>query len=183
MKKNILLVGMPGTGKSTLGKLLSEKKGLQFVDVDAMIDASANMPPQEILDSLGDEGFCKLEASALDSIQGDGLVIATGGSAIYQKPAIAKLKLTSLVIHLRAASNTLLERIKDFDQRAVVRAKNLSFAELYAERMPLYQAVTDIDFDTDQPGLTVDTAVQQLIALIDASADFSWMAHSKIDNA
>lgn len=178
MKTNILLIGMPGTGKSTLGKLLAEKKALQFVDVDAMIDANAGLPTQEILDSLGDDGYGKLEANALDSIQGDGLVIATGGSAIYQKPAILRLKLTSLVIHLHAKADTLLLRIKDYDQRAIVRAKTLNFTDLYAERMPLYVAATDIDFDTDQAGMSVEAAVKQLIALVDESLEFSWKANA-----
>ena len=175
MKTNILLIGMPGTGKSTLGKLLAEKKALQFVDVDAMIDANAGLPTQEILDSFGDEGYGELEASALDSIQGSGLVIATGGSAIYQQKAISKLKLNALTIHLRAKASTLLERIKDFDQRAIVRAKELSFTELYAERMPLYEASADINLDTDRDNLSAEIAIKELIRALDDTPEFSWM--------
>ncbi len=175
MKTNILLIGMPGTGKSTLGKLLAEKKALQFVDVDAMIDANAGLSAQEILDSFGDEGYSELEASALDSIQGSGLVIATGGSAIYQQEAISKLKLNALTIHLRAKASILLERIKDFDQRAIVRAKELSFAELYAERMPLYEASADINLDTDRDDLSAEITIKELIRALDDTPEFSWM--------
>ena len=174
MKTNILLVGMPATGKSTLGKLLAEQKAMQLVDVDAMIDASAGLPTQKILDSIGDEGYGKLEFEALDAIQGNNLVIATGGSAIYQKTVISKLKLTAVVIHLRAKSDILLERIKDYDQRAIVRAKKLSFADLYAERMPLYEAAADINFDTDRQGLSAEMAINELIVILDKLPDFSW---------
>ena len=69
-------------------------------------------------------------------------------------------------------------RIKDYDQRAIVRAKTLNFTDLYAERMPLYIAATDIDFDTDQAGMNVEAAVKQLIALVDESLEFSWKANA-----
>ena len=177
MKTNILLIGMPATGKSTLGQLLAEKKGLSFVDVDAIIDGSMGLSGQEILDSFGDDGYGKLEAEALDSIQGNGLVISTGGSAIYQKGAISRLKETALVVHLRANVSSLLARIKDFDQRAIVRAKSLSFADLYAERMPLYEAAADIHFDTDCDGLNAETAVKILICMLDEAPEFSWQAN------
>lgn len=178
MKTNILFIGMPGTGKSTLGKLLAEYTSLQFVDVDALIDASVDMPAQKILDTLGDDGYGKLEETALNNVQGDGLVIATGGSAIYQQAAILRLKKRALIIHLQAQADNLLERINDFEQRAIVRAKQLSFVDLYAERMPLYSAVADIEFYTDQEELSVEKNVEKLITLLDQWPNFHWI-HAK----
>lgn len=186
IKQNFLLIGMPGTGKSTLGKLLADKLNKQFIDTDALISKQLNMPTQRALDTMGNRAFGDAEEHALMSVADinssdingldvngtdvNGLVIATGGSAIYQLDAINHLKESATVIHLIANKETLLDRIDNFSSRAIVIDEGMSFADLYAERMPLYQAVADIEFQTDtkiqSAGNVLSELLNQLLVMI-----------------
>ncbi len=172
-KKNILLVGMPGTGKSTLGALLAESLNKNLIDTDILIREICGIPTQQALDELGNDAYGKYECQALEGIVEDDLVIATGGSAIYQKSAVMYLKKNAIVVHLRASFETLSERIKDFSTRAIVIKEGMTFADLYAERMPLYQAVADIELITDEENDSPHESTQKALTLIRQHADFA----------
>lgn len=165
-KSNIILVGMPGTGKSTLGALMAKSLRKTFVDTDTLIENIAGRPIQKSLDELGNEAYGKLEHQALMDIDQNNLVIATGGSAIYQVQAMRYLKQNATVIHLSASFETLNQRIKNFNSRAIVMNKGMSFADLYAQRMPLYQELADIEFVTDQANESPQDSMKRVISAL-----------------
>ena len=154
---------MPGTGKSTLGKLLSKALSQHFIDTDDLISDRLKMPMQLALDTLGFDAFSSVEQRILLSINEMKAVIATGGSAIYQKEAILQLKKTAIVIHLSASYETLTQRIENFSSRAIAMSKDMSFQDLYDERMPLYEAVADIHFITDQYEYTLEESLELIL--------------------
>ena len=170
-KSNIILIGMPGTGKSTLGALLAESLYKSFVDTDALIESISGLPIQQSLDQLGNEAYGRLEHQALMGIDQGNLVIATGGSAVYQTQAMHYLKNNAIVIHLSASFGTLNQRIKNFDSRAIVMDENMNFSDLYAQRMPLYQAIADIEFVTDQINESPQESTQRILSVLRAHAN------------
>lgn len=172
-KQNILLIGMPGTGKSTLGKLLSDALGKRFVDTDDLISELLDMPTQEALDTLGSQAFNVAEQKVLMNLSEKNAVIATGGSAIYQKEAIQYLKKDAVVVHLSASYETLTKRIDNFSSRAIVMAKDMSFQDLYNERTPLYEAAADILFVTDQYNQTPQQSLELILKAISQYSDVS----------
>jgi shikimate kinase len=148
-KSNIVLVGMAGSGKSTVGADLARILGLGFVDVDMLIEADQQAPLQDLLNDLGVQGFRNLEEKVILSIQYKNHVIATGGSAIYSDLGIAHLKRTAVLIFLDVALSILQQRIGDFSLRGLVKTKEQSFAQLYDERLPLYQKYADLVISCD----------------------------------
>lgn len=160
-KHNIILVGMPGTGKSTLGSLLAESLNKTLIDTDVLISELCGLATQVALDTLGNEAYGELEHQALMGITQDNLIIATGGSAIYQNLAMSYLKENAIVVHLSASFETLNDRIKDFSSRAIVMSEGMTFADLYAERMPLYEAIADIELLTDESDDSPEESAQK----------------------
>ncbi len=168
-----MLVGMPGTGKSTLGALLAESLNKRLIDTDILISEICGIPTQQALDELGNESYGEFEHKALVGITEDDLVIATGGSAIYQKAAMSFLKKNAIVVHLSASFETLSSRIKDFSTRAIVMKDGMTFADLYDERMPLYQEIADIELVTDEGNDSPLESAHKASALIHQHADFA----------
>lgn len=143
-KSNIVLIGMAGSGKSTVGTDLARLLGLGFVDVDTLIEADQHAPLQDLLNDLGVQGFRNLEEKVILSMQYKNHVIATGGSAIYSEAGIAHLKRSSVLVLLDVALPVLQQRVGDCSMRGLVKTENQSFAQLFEERSPLYQKHADI---------------------------------------
>ena len=159
-KTNLLMVGMPGAGKSTVGVLLAKDMSMNFLDVDVYIQGHEGRRLQDIIDNDGIDIFKELEEKYLMDINVDKYVISTGGSAIYSEKGINHLKETSVVIYLSINLETLKERLGDFSTRGVVIKPGQTFLDLYEERCKLYSAAADLVIDCN--GKTQDEIVAEI---------------------
>jgi shikimate kinase len=162
LNKNIVLIGMPGVGKSTVGVLLAKRLGFSFMDTDIYIQSQESKSLQELIRQYGTSGFCDLEARYMTSISVRAHVLATGGSVIYRPKAMQHLKTNGVVIHLDIELDRLKKRLDDLDARGVVIAPGVTLDALFAERQPLYAKYADVILKTD--GLTADRVVRKLVA-------------------
>lgn len=144
MKNNVILVGMPGAGKSTIGVLLAKVLGCEFIDSDLVIQSKEGKLLREIIAEKGQEGFLKIEENVNCSLNPDKAVIATGGSAIYSEKAMEHFKRIGTVIYIKLNCKNLQERLGNIVRRGVVLKENQSFEDLYKERCPLYEKYADI---------------------------------------
>ncbi len=150
---NIVLIGMPGSGKSTVGVLLAKMLGMNFVDADLLIQQQEGMKLYEILEKKGNAYFAKVEDEVNASIQAEHTVIATGGSVVYGKAAMAHLKEIGTVVYLKVPLKELERRIKNFATRGIQMEEGQTLADLYAERIPLYEQYADVTVATGAGGL------------------------------
>jgi shikimate kinase len=141
---NIVLIGMPGAGKSTVGVLLAKHAALDFVDTDVLIQTAQQRTLQAIVDTDGQSALRKIEEAVLLSLTRQQCVIATGGSAVYSEQAMKHLKASGVVVFLDVDLVTLESRVKDFSERGLAKDPNQTFAQLFAERLPLYKKYADI---------------------------------------
>jgi shikimate kinase len=141
---NIVLIGMPGAGKSTVGVILAKQTSRDFVDTDVLIQTLQGRSLQQILDAEGYLALRKIEEEALLNLRLRNHVIATGGSAAYSDRAMTHLKSNGVIVFLNVDLATLEARIGDFDTRGVAKRPDQSFAELFQERYTLYTNYADI---------------------------------------
>ncbi|MBQ9984399.1 MAG: shikimate kinase [Lachnospiraceae bacterium] len=160
MKRNIILIGMPSCGKSTIGVVLAKALGYRFVDSDLVIQEQTGKLLSEIIEEQGLEAFNQIENEINASLCYEKAVIATGGSAIYGKEAMLHLKSIGTVIYIELPFSELQERIGDLNARGVSIKDGQSFAELYEERKPLYEQYADITVYTE--GMTIREVVHLL---------------------
>jgi shikimate kinase len=138
VSQSIVLIGMPGAGKSTVGKALARRLDLDFVDTDDLIAHREHCRPQEVLDRYGAAGFREREEKALLSCAAPRAVIATGGSAVYSARAMEHLRSLGTLVFLNLPLDDIRKRIPDADTRAIVREPGQSLEALFAERQALY---------------------------------------------
>ena len=150
---NIVLIGMPGSGKSTVGVLLAKMLGMNFLDTDLLIQQQEGMKLYEILEKKGNEYFAKVEDAVNASVRAEGTVIATGGSVVYGKAAMAHLKEIGTVVYLKVPLKELERRIRNFATRGIQMAPGQTLADLYVERKPLYEQYADLTVSTGGSGL------------------------------
>lgn len=149
-KDNIVLIGMPGAGKSTVGVLLAKALGKNFVDSDVLIQVREGKTLQQIMDENDYLHLRQIEEAVLTDIDGLNLVIATGGSAVYSDNAMAHLARNGIIVYLDVPLHSLRQRIRDYDTRGIARRPNQSFEELFAERSALYRRYADITMPSEQ---------------------------------
>ena len=149
IRSNILLIGMPGSGKSTIGRLLSKRTGMPVVDTDDLLVEKEQIPLQEILQTKGLEYFYDAEARVLSELMLKGYIISTGGSAVYYTEAMEKLRECCVVVYLKASVKRLLRNIRNLDSRGIALKPGQTFEDLYEERRPLYERFADITIETD----------------------------------
>ena len=142
--QNIILIGMPGSGKSTIGVLLAKQVAMDFVDTDVLIQTSQQRTLQAIVDADGQAALRKIEEGVLLNLRRKNCVIATGGSAVYSDKAMHHLKSSGLVIFLDVDLATLEARVQDFSSRGLAKNPDQSFAQLFDERLPLYKKYADM---------------------------------------
>lgn len=163
---NIILIGMPGSGKSTLGVVLAKILNYGFVDSDLLIQSREGKKLYELIDDYGLEGFLKIEDQVNRHISGRQTVIATGGSAVYNPASMEYLKSTGIVVYLRVSCAALKKRLGDLDRRGVVIDAGQTLKDLYEERRPYYEKYADITVDLD--GLSMEEALEKLVYEIES---------------
>lgn len=146
-RPGITLIGMPGAGKSTVGVLLSKRLALGFVDTDLLIQTREDKPLQQVLDDEGYLGLRAIEEAVMLSLDPHGLVIATGGSAVYSEAAMRHLSSASVVVWLDVPLAELRRRIRDYDTRGISRRPDQDFEDLFAERQALYSRHSRVRID------------------------------------
>jgi shikimate kinase len=144
---NITLIGMPGSGKSTVGVVLAKMRGMDFVDVDLVIQQREKQRLQEILDSQGMEAFLDAEEAATCSLARENTVIAPGGSVIARENSMAHLHRLGVVVYLHLPLDELTERLGNAESRGIAYKAGQTLADLYAERTPRYEAYADLMID------------------------------------
>lgn len=151
---NIILIGMPGSGKSTVGVLLAKIIGYGFLDSDLLIQASENKKLYEIIRDSGAEYFNETENRVNSEIVAESTVIATGGSVVYGKDAMRHLKKIGTVVYLKVPLPIIEKRINNIATRGVVMKPGETIADLYNERTPLYEKYADITVECSDTSLT-----------------------------
>lgn len=148
---NIVLIGMPGCGKSTAGVVLAKIRGYHFIDADLLIQEKENRLLSEIIEEEGPEGFNAIENEVISSITADRAVIATGGSAVYGKEAMAHLEEIGAVVYIRLPLDEIQNRVGALAERGISMRKGQTLKDLYGERTPLYEKYADLIVDTEGP--------------------------------
>lgn len=163
--KNIVLIGMPGVGKSTLGVVLAKELGFEFVDADLLIQKREKRLLKEIIAQDGVDGFLKVEEEVNAEIEAERTVIATGGSVVYSQKAMEHLKSIGKVVYLKLNFDDLNNRLGNLKGRGVVLKDGQTLKSLYEERIPLYEKYADITVSEDGLNLeeTLSSVLQSLI--------------------
>lgn len=159
-KTNIILIGMPGAGKSTVGVLLAKALKKPFIDTDLLIQQRENRYLQEIIDGQGIAGFVRIEEEVMLGLDVAGHVIATGGSVIYSDASMRHLKSIGIVVFLNVRLYQLEKRLKNISTRGVAMGSGQSISGLYAERQPLYEKYADIAIDCSRKH--IETIVSEI---------------------
>ena len=153
MMKNIILIGMPGCGKSTVGVVLAKAMGYRFLDSDLIIQESENRLLSEIIEQDGLEKFNEIENKVNASINTDRSVIATGGSVVYGKEAMEHFKKIGAVVYIKLPYKEIESRLGDLTKRGVSIKEGQTLLDLYNERIPLYEKYADIV--VEETGMTI----------------------------
>lgn len=161
---NLILIGMPGCGKSTVGVLLAKSMLYNFIDTDLIIQGEYSLPLSEIIEKRGTEAFKEIENDILKDLKVKSTVIATGGSAVYGEAAMSNLKNGGTVIYLKLPLNEIEKRIKNIKTRGIVMDKGKTLNDIYIERTPLYEKYADITVDCSE--LTAEECVDKIVDLI-----------------
>lgn len=161
MKNNIVLIGMPGVGKSTIGVILAKILGYQFIDADLVIQEKHGKLLKEIIDERGVDGFVQVENDVNKSLNPTKAVIATGGSVVYGKEAMEHLSEIATVIYLELELPALTRRLGNLKQRGVVLKDGQTLKDIYNERIPLYNKYADIIVNEHR--CTIEKTVEKIV--------------------
>lgn len=160
--KNLVLIGMPGAGKSTVGVVLAKQQGLSFLDSDLVIQEQTGLLLHEIIKQQGDDGFRQVENRINASLTAKHSVIATGGSVVYGREAMQHLKKIGTVVYLKLSYSAIAERLGDLKQRGVTLREGQTLEQLYDERIPLYERYADVTVDCE------NKSIREIVAEISA---------------
>ena len=161
---NIILIGMPGAGKSTVGVLLAKRLGYNFVDTDLLLQAEQHARLQEIIAKEGLQEFKKLEESVCCQLATMRSVVATGGSVVYSEKAMDHLRKMGQIVFIDLPLDILQERVNDMDSRGLVIGPGESYENLYNERQPLYKKHAEVS--VQGAGKTVDAVAADIEAQV-----------------
>lgn len=161
---NIVLIGMPAVGKSTVGVLLAKATGRGFVDTDVLLQTRYDRTLQEMIDTDGLEAFCRTEERAILGLAISACVVASGGSVVYSPAAMAHLADGGVIVHLDEEMEVLRRRLSDLATRGVVMARGQDLAELYRSRQPLYRRYAQVTIHC--AGRTQDRIAAEIVAAL-----------------
>jgi len=151
--RNIVLIGMPGAGKSTVGVILAKSLGMRFIDTDILIQERTGRMLQAILDEDGPDAFGRIEEETVLSLHAEHAVIATGGSVVCSEAAMAHLKAGGMVVYLEISYDEMERRLKNITTRGIVLLPGQSLRGMYDERVPLYERYADLTVASSGEGL------------------------------
>ena len=169
MKSNIILIGMPAAGKSTIGVLLAKSLLKDFADTDLAIQSDYGCTLSDIIEREGTDTFLKIEDDIICAQNYRCCVVATGGSAVYGEKAMAHLKKDGIVVYLELPLSEIEKRIGNIKTRGVAMKNGESVASLQVERKPLYNKYADVKVNCE--GLTAEECVEKIIDAINKTAD------------
>lgn len=147
-RSNIVLIGMPGCGKSAIGTLLAQAASMSYVDTDSLIQAATGRTLQDIVDRDGPMGLRRIEEQVLCSVDCRDHVIATGGSAVYSEPGMHHLQAIGAIVFLKVDLETLQARIHDYDTRGLAKAPDQTLEDLFNERAALYNRYAEVTIES-----------------------------------
>lgn len=151
--KNIVLVGMPGVGKSTVGVVLAKNMGMSFMDSDLVIQEQEGRMLHEIIEDCGTDGFLEVEERVNASLKPSNTVIATGGSVVYGAHAMEHLGDIGIICYLKLSYESIRDRLGDLAQRGVVLKDGQTLFDLYQERVPLYEKYAQLVIDCENKNI------------------------------
>ncbi len=162
--KNIILIGMPACGKSSIGVILAKTTSMSFVDTDIIIQEREKTKLQNIINKRGMDEFLKAEENALLSVDFDNTVIATGGSAVYSEKGMEHLKETGTVVYIQLPLYVIKQRLKNIHTRGIAMKPGETLEDLYNYRKPFYEKWADITIESEN--LTVEEVIEAILRRI-----------------
>ena len=166
MKSNLIFIGMPAVGKSTVGIVVAKRLGKGFIDSDLLIQEQEGKLLREIIAEVGDDGFLKIENQVNRDIKAENAVISPGGSVVYCEEAMKHFKEIGTVVYLQVSFQTISERIGDARQRGVVLKEGQTLKDLYDERTALFEKYADITICED--GLTLAQTIDKVLEALES---------------
>lgn len=160
-RKNIIFIGMPAVGKSTVGVVVAKRLGMRFLDTDLLIQEQEGMLLRDIIVKAGEDGFLKIENQVNRDVDVENTVISPGGSVVYCKEAMQNFKKSGTVVYLKVSYGTIKKRIKNPQQRGVVLREGQSLKDLYDERTKLFEAYADRTICED--GLSIEQTIEAVL--------------------
>lgn len=164
MINNLILIGMPAVGKSTLGVILAKLLGFSFIDSDLVIQEKEGRLLKDIIHAEGVDGFIEIENTINASLSPSGAIISTGGSAVYGTEAMKHFKEIGTVLYLKVSYDVLSKRLKDVKNRGVVLRENQTIQDIYEERSVLYERYADLIVDVSE--CSIEESVEKIMKLL-----------------
>lgn len=165
MKKNLIFIGMPAVGKSTVGVVVAKRLGMQFVDTDLLIQEQEKRLLREIIADVGEDGFLKIENQVNRDVNVENSVISPGGSVVYCEEAMQHFKEIGTVVYLKASYQTIKKRIRSPKKRGVVLREGQTFRDLYNERTKLFERYADITICED--GCQIEQTIENVLSAVE----------------
>ena len=165
MKDNLIFIGMPAVGKSTVGVVVAKRLGMRFIDTDLLIQEQEKKLLREIIAEVGTEGFLKIENEVNSQIKAENSVISPGGSAIYGAEAMRHFKEIGIVVYLKASYQTIKRRIRNPKRRGVVLREGQTLRDLYNERIPYFERYADITVCED--GCRIEETIENVVNAVE----------------
>ena len=164
--KNLIFIGMPAVGKSTVGVVIAKRLGMEFIDTDLLIQKQEALL-REIIADVGEDGFLQIENQVNCQVRAERAVISPGGSVVYCEEAMRHFKEIGTIVYLKASYQTIKERIRNPKKRGVVLREGQTFRDLYEERTKLFEAYADLTICEDGCRIeeTIDAVLEQIEAL------------------
>ena len=166
--KNIIFIGMPASGKSTVGVVVAKRLGYGFVDTDLLIQAQEKKLLKEIIAEVGNEGFLKIENQVNRDVDVDRCVISPGGSVVYCEEAMNHYKEIGTIVYLKVPFETIDRRISNAKNRGVVLREGQTLKDLYDERTALFEKYAD--YTISEEGLSLEDTIDEVLNLFEAQA-------------
>ena len=159
--KNIIFIGMPAVGKSTVGVVVAKRLGYEFIDTDLLIQKQENKLLREIIAEKGIDGFLKVENQVNRDLEAEHAVISPGGSVVYCKEAMEHFKKTGTVVYLHASFDEINRRLKNAKKRGVALRDGQTLHDLYVERTALFEKYADVTISED--GLELEETIEKVL--------------------